>query len=110
MAMTYVEALTVAIDAFDGEVAEKLTALRSQLEKRKGSSGPSKAKMEAREKMEAAIMEVLSPDEGMLATEVMRCLDGEPSIQMVTPRLGALVDAGKVVRDVVKGKAYFRLA
>ena len=106
MAMTYVEALTVAIDAFDGEVAEKLTALRTQVAKRKGSSGPSKAKVEAREKMEAAIMEVLSPDEGMLATEVM----GEPSIQMVTPRLGALVDAGKVVRDVVKGKAYFRLA
>ena len=55
MAMTYVEALTVAIDAFDGEVAEKLTALRTQVAKRKGSSGPSKAKVEAREKMELQI-------------------------------------------------------
>ena len=108
--MTYVEALEIAIANSTDEVAEKLTALKNQVAKRKGSSGPSKAKVEARNALEGAILEVLgSVAEPMRATEIVHSLNGE-SIQLVVPRLTNLVKEGKVNKNVVKGVSYYSLA
>lgn len=108
MAMTYVDALNVAINAVDGEVAEKLIALRAQIAKKKGSSKPTKTQVE-NEAIKEKILDVLS-DEPMTVKEIMAVIDGDYSSQKLSALLRQLVAAEKVVKTVEKKVSRFALA
>lgn len=109
MAMTYVDALTVAIEVVDeADVVEKLTALRAQIAKKKGSSKPTKTQVE-NEAIKEKILDVLS-DEPMTVKEIMAVIDGDYSSQKLSALLRQLVSAEKVVKTVEKKVSRFALA
>lgn len=110
MAMTYVEALETVIPMVEGEVAEKLTALKAQMAKKKGSSKPTKTQLE-NEKVKDEILEVLAgAEEGMTCGEITKALEGEYTSQKISALLRQLVGAGKVVKSTEKKVSRFELA
>lgn len=109
--MTYVEALNIAIEAVDNEeVSEKLTALKGQIAKKKGSSKPTKRQKD-NEELKSAILDIVG-EEGMTATEILKSLDNaDLTIQRISGNLKRMVEEDKTVRkEIVKGKAMFYLA
>ncbi len=110
MAITYVDALEVAIQAVDGEVAEKLTALKAQMAKKKSSSKPTKTQI-ANEGIKQEIIDILSrADEGMTVGEILKLLEGEYTTAKITALLTQLRKAEIVVREVDKKVARYALA
>lgn len=109
--MTYVSALDVAINAVadNAEVAEKLTALRAQIAKKNSAERkPTKAQV-ANDGLRADIVDFLGGcDEPMTATDIASHF--RVSNQKVTALMGRLLEDGAVVREVVKRKAYFKVA
>ncbi len=102
--MTYVQALDVAISMTEGEVAEKLTALRAQVAKRNsGERKPTKVQVE-NQAIRERILEILADKH--TATEVAEVLG--LTNQKVTALITSLVRAELVERTVEKGKAYFK--
>lgn len=108
MAMTYVEALETVIPMVEGEVAEKLTALKAQMAKKKGSSKPTKTQVE-NEGIKGEILELLA-DGRMTCGDVVKALDGEYTSQKISALLRQLVGAGKVNKVIEKKVSYFELA
>jgi hypothetical protein len=112
MAMTYVDALTIAINAVDSETAEKLTALKAQLMKKKSSSKPTKAQL-ANEAVKEEIREVLgSADEPMTVTEILKAMPNEYSSQKISALLRQMGEEGtkEVVKTIEKKVSRFALA
>lgn len=110
MAMTYVDALNVAINAVDGEVAEKLTALKEQMAKKKGSSKPTKTQI-ANDGIKASIIRVLADaDEPMTVGEICKELDEDYTSQKISALMRQLVMAGKVTKTLDKKVSRFELA
>ena len=103
--MTYVNALDVAINAVaDGEVKDKLIALRAQIEKKNSADRkPTKAQV-ANDAMKSDIVTWLT--EAHTATEVAENFG--ISNQKASALLTSLVKAGTVERTVDKRKAYFK--
>lgn len=108
MAITYVDALNTVIPMVDGEVAEKLTALREQMAKKRTSSKPTKTQV-ANEAVKGEILEALA-DGRMTCGEVVKALDGEYTSQKVSALLRQLVGTGKVNKVTEKKVSYFELA
>ena len=108
MAITYVDALNTVIPMVDGEVAEKLTALREQMAKKRTSSKPTKTQV-ANEAVKSEILEALA-DGRMTCGEVVKALDGEYTSQKVSALLRQLVGTGKVNKVTEKKVSYFELA
>lgn len=112
MAMTYVDALTIAINAVDSETAEKLTALKAQLMKKKSSSKPTKAQL-ANEAVKDEIREVLgSADEPMTVSEILKAMPNEYSSQKISALLRQMGEEGtkEVVKTIEKKVSRFALA
>lgn len=111
MAITYVDALEVAINAVaDAEVAEKLSALKAQVAKRHSSSKPTKTQV-ANEGIKEQIISVLADcDEGVTVKEILGLLDGDYTSQKISALLRQLVTAGKVVKSTEKKVSRFALA
>ena len=104
--MTYTMALDVAINAVadNAEVAEKLIALRVQIEKKNSADRkPTKAQV-ANDALKGEILTALT--ERMTATEVAERFG--ISNQKASALLTALVKAEVVERTVEKRKAYFK--
>ena len=109
MAMTYVDALNVAIEAVaDEEVIEKLTALKGQMAEKRTSSKPTKTQVE-NEGIKANILEVLT-DEGVTVKTLLGELEGDYTSQKISALLRQLVADGKVVKTIEKKVSYFSLA
>lgn len=108
MAITYVDALNTVIPMVDGEVAEKLTALREQMAKKKGSSKPTKTQVE-NEGIKGEILELLA-DGRMTCGDVVKALDSVYTSQKISALLRQLVGAGKVNKVTEKKVSYFELA
>jgi len=114
MAITYSQALEIAIANCEGEVAEKLALLKAQVEKRhSGSSKPTKTQVE-NEAIKGAILEVLT-DEGQTASEILAQLPEGLSAkaltnQRVSALLRQLIAENKVVKAIEKKVSYFSLA
>ena len=108
--MSYVSAIDAVLSGapVEGEVAERLTALRGSLAKRSASKSgkPTKTQI-ANEGLKERILEVLT-SEGVTAKAVGEAL--EVSSQKASALLKQLVDTGKVAKETVKGKSLFRLA
>lgn len=106
MKMTYAMALEVAINAVadNTEVAEKLTALKAQIEKKNSADRkPTKVQVE-NEALKNQIVEWL--DAPHTATEVADAFG--ISVNKSTALLTSLVNAQRVDRTVEKRKAYFK--
>lgn len=109
--MTYVSALDVAINAVsdNAEVAEKLTALRAQIAKKNSADRkPSKTQV-ANEGIKTEMVEYLADQvEGKTAGEIAEVFG--ISNQKASALLTSLVNDNKIVREVIKRKAYFKVA
>lgn len=108
--MTYVSALEVAINAVEeGEVKDKLIALKAQIAKKNSTERkPTKAQA-ANEQIKAEMVAYLTTQEnGKTASEVADAFG--LSNQKTSALLTALVNDKAIVREVVKRKAYFKIA
>ena len=112
--MTYVAALSYVLTNctdLPTEVAEKLTALKEQTEKRNSAERkPTKAQV-ANEELKGVVLSVLSTEPATvseLMTKDARL--AALSNQKVSALLNALVEDGKVVKTTEKRKSYFALA
>ena len=115
MAITYAQALENAIAVVDAETAEKLTALKARMEKKKNasSSKPTKIQLE-NEKIKANILEVLT-DEGQTVSELLPQLDESLSSkpltnQRISALLSQMVKANVVAKNIEKKTSLFSLA
>lgn len=110
--MTYVDALNVAIELTEGEVREKLTALRDATAKRNSADRKPTKTQEANEGIKAEILELLADGTARTVTEIM---EGVPSLREASNQKAAslvrqLKDNGAIVREEIKRKAYFKIA
>ena len=114
--ITYVSAINLAIRALNGEkienrveVADKLLALGTQLEKRNAtkSGKPTKKQIE-NEGIKARIVELLTGHEPMQAKEVAAELELSSS-QQASALLRQLVEAGTVEKVVEKRVSRFQV-
>lgn len=110
--MTYVDALNVAIELTEGEVRDKLTALRDATAKRNSADRKPTKTQQANEGIKAEILEYLADGSAHTVTEIM---EGVPSLHDASNQKAAslvrqLKDSGALIREEVKRKAYFRLA
>lgn len=123
MAITYAQALENAIAVVESdndmenrvETAEKLKALKAQIEKKhsSGSSKPTKTQKE-NEVIKGAILAVLT-DEGQTASEILAQMPeglSEKALtnQRVSALLRQLIADNKVVKSIEKKTSYFSLA
>lgn len=108
--MTYVSALDVAINAVsDTEVREKLEALRAQIAKKNSAERkPTKAQV-ANDELRDKIVTLLRASASMMTASEIADAFGV-SNQKVTALMGRLLEDEVVVREVVKRKAYFKVA
>ena len=111
--MTYVEALNIAIATVDNvEAVERLTALRDATAKRNSAERKPTKVQEANEGIKAEILEFLADGEKHTVSEIMEgvaSLNGA-SNQKAASLVCQLKDAGVLVREEIKRKAYFHLA
>lgn len=110
MAITYVDALNAVIPMVDGEVAEKLEALKAQMAKKRTSSKPTKTQVE-NEGIKEKILAVLAEcDEAVTVKEILPLMDDDYTSQKISALLRQLVTSGKVVKTVEKKVSRFSLA
>ena len=110
--MTYVDAINVAIEAVDeGEVREKLEALKEQLTKKRSSSN-SKAAAETEARTEKVYEALGKMEKPVTITEFLKLTDDEEVSEYSNQRVSALLRklGDRVTKEVVKGKAYFSVA
>lgn len=112
MAMTYVDALNVAIDALDGEVAEKLTALKAQLAKKRASSGDSKRKAESDARAERVYAALAEMNEPVTCSELIKLTSDAEVAEYSVSRVSALLRklGDRIVKEMRGKKAYFSVA
>lgn len=112
--MTYVAALTYVLENvtdLPADVAEKLTALKTQTEKRNSAERkPTKAQV-ANEALKATVLTVLTSEPATVTELMARSADlSALSNQKVSALVNALVDENKATKTVDKRKSYFALA
>ena len=115
--MTYVDALTSAIDFlsrnnFDAEVVEKLEACKASYQKRNSSKGerkPSKKQLE-NEGFKVQILDFLMEDPNLLRQAKDVGANFGKSSQWASALLRQMVIANEVVKTIEGKKAFFSLA
>ena len=114
--MSYISAIDAVLSGapVEGEVAERLTALRGSLAKRSASKSgkPTKTQI-ANEGIKAEILETLGGCvRGVTCSELLKLNPSlaEYSSQKIVALIRQLVNEGVATREVVKGKAYFSKA
>jgi len=114
--MTYVAALTYALEncQMPEEVRDKLTALRTQQEKRNNADKkPTKVQVANAGVKELIVSVLRESEKALTVSELMGAhADLSPmvvSTQKVSALLTQLVKAGEVQREEIKRKAYFSM-
>ena len=110
--LTYVDALNAAIELTEGEVREKLVALRDATAKRNAADRKPTKTQQANEGIKSEILDFLADGGKYTVTEIM---EGVPSLKDASNQKAAslvrqLKDSGALVREEIKRKAYFHLA
>lgn len=111
--MTYTQALEIAIATIsEGEVADKLTALKASIAKRNTADRKPTKTQQANEGIKAEILEFLADGEAHTVSEIMEGVASlkDASNQKAASLVRQLKDSGAIVREEVKRKAYFHLA
>ena len=108
--MTYAQALEIAINAVaDGEVKDKLTALKAQIEKKNSAERkPTKAQVANDELRDKIVTLLKASASAMTASEIADAFG--VSNQKITALMGRLLEDEVVTREVIKRKAYFKVA
>lgn len=118
--MTYVEALTIAIDTMKSlespnkEAIDRLIALKESTEKRNNSKSKAEvAKQSANDDLKNVIVEVLTNCTDPVTITEMLALDERFNglkVQKISPLMRKLLEEGKIKREEMKHKAYFSIA
>jgi hypothetical protein len=118
--MTYVEALTIAIDTMNSlespnkEAIDRLIALKESTEKRNNSKSKAEvAKQSANDDLKNVIVEVLTNCAEPVTITEMLALDERFNglkVQKISPLMRKLLEEGKIKREEMKHKAYFSIA
>ena len=118
--MTYVEALTIAIDTMNSlespnkEAIDRLIALKESTEKRNNSKSKAEvAKQSANDDLKNVIVEVLTNCAEPVTITEMLALDERLNgfkVQKISPLMRKLLEEGKIKREEMKHKAYFSIA
>ena len=118
--MTYVEALTIAIDTMNSlespnkEAIDRLIALKESTEKRNNSKSKAEvAKQSANDDLKNMIVEVLTNCTEPVTITEMLALDERFNglkVQKISPLMRKLLEEGKIKREEMKHKAYFSIA
>jgi hypothetical protein len=115
--MTYANALSYVLSAeisLPEDVREKLTALKSSVEKKKSSEKKPTAQQVANDAVKEAILSHMAndPDRMFTITELMKEVPAlsEATNQRTSALVRQLMNIGKVVRIEDKRKAYFQMA
>jgi hypothetical protein len=94
-------------------IEKRIEITKNKNAKREGAepTPKQKEKMAQDTAIETAVVGVMAQGAKYTATDLVKCLDREdvPSTQKLTPRLTTLVDNGKVVKVVEKGRTYYSL-
>lgn len=112
--MSYVSAIDAVLagQPIEGEVAERLTALRESVAKRSASkSGPTKTQI-ANAEIGEAVAAAMTAGEVYTIAEVKALVPAlaDATPQKVGPICRKLVAAGRLTEDKVKGKVVYSLA
>lgn len=108
--MTYVKALEIAITKIgEGEVADKLQALKASIAKKNSSERKPTATQTANEGFKVAILAAMESGRGYTITDLIKSVDeiADLSNQRVSAIVRQLVESGMVTREEIKRKAYF---
>ena len=108
--MTYVKALDIAIEALtDGEVKDKLVALKASIAKKNSAERKPTATQTANEGYKVAILNAMESGKGYTITDLMKSVDAiaDLSNQRVSAIVRQMVESGSVTREEIKRKAYF---
>lgn len=113
MVVRHDDDLGTSYDITLGDVREKLAALRDSVAKRNATKAdkPTKAQRENAE-LSAAIADAMEVGKTYSIKDICGLVDAlhEASSQKVAPLMAALIESGKVVKSVVKGKNFYTLA
>ena len=111
--MTYVKALDVVLATLeDGEVKERLTALRASIEKKNSvDRKPTKTQVENGE-IRQQILALLSDGVARTISEISESVPAlrDATSQRVSALLTPLLKDETISREMVKRKAYFKIA
>lgn len=108
--MTYAKALDVAIaNVSEGEVKEKLTALKASIVKKNSAERKPTKTQTANEGYKTAIYNGMESGKAYTITDLIKGIDeiAELSNQRVSAIVRQMVESGQVERSEVKRKAYF---
>ena len=107
--MTYVKALEIAIENVDGEVKEKLEALKASIAKKNNAERKPTATQTANAGFKVAILEAMEDGKKYTITDLMKSVGAiaDLSNQRVSAIVRQMVESGDVVREEIKRKAYF---
>lgn len=111
--MTYVSALDTVLNdteiVLTDEVRDKLVALKAQIAKKNSAERkPSKTQAANEQTKSEMVAYLTTQDEGKTATEIAEAFG--ISNQKASALLTALVNDKKIEREVIKRKAYFKVA
>ncbi|MDO4966779.1 MAG: hypothetical protein Q4E51_08750 [Lachnospiraceae bacterium] len=109
--MTYVKALVVAINTVaEGEVRQKLEALKASIEKKNSAERKPTATQTANEGFKVAILEGMEVGKQYTITDLMKSIGAiaDLSNQRVSAIVRQMVESGDVAREEIKRKAYFK--
>ena len=108
--MTYAKALDIALAKIeDGEVKDKLTALKASIVKKNSAERKPTATQKANDGYKAEILDGMEDGKAYTITDLIKSIPAiaELSNQLVSAIVRQLVEAGSVERSEVKRKAYF---
>lgn len=112
--MTYAVALEIAINAVadNTEVVEKLTALKTQIEKKSTVLRKPTATQRENSGIKVAILNGMEVGKSYTITELGKAIPelSELSNQRISALVRQLCESHEVVRNEIKRKAYFSLA
>lgn len=96
------------------QIVEKLNSMIAQLNKKSGSEKKLTEQQVQNLNFKVDILALLSDSKARTATEILNEVPSFEGTNMTNQRVSALLRQlildGKVVKDVVKGKAYFKIA
>ena len=111
--MTYAQALEIAIATVDNtEAVERLVALKASIDKKNSADRkPTKTQVE-NDNVRNEILALLSDGQARTISEIAEAIPAlnDATSQRVSALLTPLMKSEMIVREMVKRKAYFKLA
>lgn len=101
--------LTTFGEQIPADVAEKLNGMIAQLEKKSGAERKPTSRQVENAQLKVQILELLVPERLYTATELMKMMGDEITVQRMTAILNQMVVAGDLDKIPDKHKTFFKL-